>query len=411
MPLESPAAIAPPCAGSARSLVAVWLASAGWGFGFGLGAPLASLWLRDAGRGATAIGLNTAVYYLGVALAALAVPVLMRRWGTICPIVGMVLSGLAVGLFPWAHGSAAWYGIRALNGIAGALTIIPLETLVNERSSATHRARNFGLYAFSMAFGWALGNLVGLELYPSAPRQAFLLGGAASVLAGIVFFLIYSPVKPQVTARPVSHAPLDFRHNFLSFGSAWGQGFLEGGMVALLPVYLLSLGLKEHAIGATLSGIMLGVIAFQVPVAWAADRFGRTAVLLCCYAATMVGLGALGRCGPGPWLTAWLFVVGACSGAFYPLGLAILGAHLPTSALARANAWYLAINCVGSLIGPAVSGAAMDLFGGEAMFLSAQAAVAGIFFLWLVLRLGCLRPGIRSAESDQMSPSSGRAAA
>ncbi|HEY7156072.1 MAG TPA: hypothetical protein VH575_19060, partial [Gemmataceae bacterium] len=62
---------------SRRTLLMLCLASAGWAFSFGLSAPLASLWLRDAGRGARVIGLNTSLYYLGVALAALAVPCLM----------------------------------------------------------------------------------------------------------------------------------------------------------------------------------------------------------------------------------------------------------------------------------------------------------------------------------------------
>src|SRR5262245_20578270 len=51
-----------------RTLVLLSLASLGWAVSFGLGAPLASLWLRDAGHGGGAIGLNTSFYYLGIAL-------------------------------------------------------------------------------------------------------------------------------------------------------------------------------------------------------------------------------------------------------------------------------------------------------------------------------------------------------
>src|SRR5262249_22059400 len=137
-----------------------------------------------------------------------------------------------------------------------------------------------------------------------------------------------------------------------SFGSAWAQGFLEGGMVGLLPGFLESVGLSKEAAGCLMSGIMVGVILCQVPVAWLADRLGRTAVLFGCYGVTAVGLAVAPFCQGTPALTFWLFCIGACSGAFYPLGLALVGERTPLAGVARASAWYLAINCVGSLIGP-----------------------------------------------------------
>src|SRR5205823_819460 len=113
----------------------------------------------------TVIGLNTAVYYLGIAVAAGAVPGMMRRWGKGCPVFGMVFSGLTVALFPWGGSLTGWFLLRLLNGFAGAMSLIPMETLVNRESPPEQRGRNFGFYAFAVALGWALGNLVGLQMY------------------------------------------------------------------------------------------------------------------------------------------------------------------------------------------------------------------------------------------------------
>src|SRR5262249_18880330 len=157
------------------------LASAGWAFGFGLGAPLASLWLGDAGFDTDTIGLNAGTYYLGIALAAGFVPWLMRRFGRNCLIVGIVFSGITVTLFPWGGSSGPWFGLRLLNGIAAALSLIPLESYVNRHSPPEQRARNFGFYAFSIALGWALGNFVGLQMYAAMAPWAFALGGAVSL--------------------------------------------------------------------------------------------------------------------------------------------------------------------------------------------------------------------------------------
>jgi MFS family permease len=371
---------------SARNLGVLCAASLSWAFSFGLGAPLASLWLRDQGWSDTVIGLNTGVYYLGIALAAALVPALMRRFSYGCPAAGMALSGITVACFPWGGSLTGWFVLRLVNGLAGAMSLIPLETCVNRHSPPEQRSRNFGCYAFAIALGWALGNLVGLQLYTDAPRAAFVLGGLGGLLAAaIIVGGIAWPAEPE--EAPQERHSLELRWNFLSFGSAWSQGFLEGGMVAFLSVYLLFMAIPDVRVSWITSGIMIGVILFQVPVAWLADRVGRTTVLLGCYAATAVGLICLPVCGDSPWLVGWLFLVGACSGAFYPLGLAILGDRLPSPALTRASAWFLGINCCGSLVGPAVTGVLMDQFGRKAMFGSALAAVLGVVLVWFLTRL------------------------
>src|SRR6185437_16048322 len=102
----------------------------------------------------------------------------------------------------------------------------------------------------------------------------------------------------------------------------------------------------------------------------------RTQVLAGCNVVALLGAGCLMWTGGVGWLAVWLFVVGACSGAFYPLGLALLGERTPTSALSRAGAWFLAINCLGSVTGPVIAGKAMDLFGRGALFVSGGGAIS-----------------------------------
>jgi MFS family permease len=374
---------------SSRWIGPLCLASVLWAFSFGLNAPLASLWMHDAHCSDTQIGENTGVYYLGIALTAGFVPFLMRRWGFGCLLLGMFASALTAAAFPWGGGLFGWFLLRILNGGAAALSLIPLETLVNHRSPSDQRARNFGCYAFCIALGMALGTLVGLEMYPCFPRLAFVLGGMAALLAGVVV-LCWQPLM-TVEEEHSGEEPLQFARNSLSFGSAWSQGFLEGGMVALLPIYLLSTGLSQDSVSWLMSGLMIGVILAQVPVSWLADRLGRSAVLIACNLVALLGIGCLMLpCGIA-WLSLWLFVVGASSGAFYPLGLALLGERVPPGGLARASSWYLGINCVGSMTGPVIAGAFMDWFGRGTLFLAGGGAIVLTLALWIIL--GCLRAG------------------
>jgi MFS family permease len=356
-------------------------AGALWGFNFGAGAPTASLWLHDHGSRDTVIGVNTAVYYLGIALAAPLVPWLMRRWGRGCLIAGMVAAGVTIALFPWGGGHPGWFALRWLNGVAGAMSLIPMETEVNHSAPPEQRSRNFGVYAVCMALGIAAGQWAGLQLYGDTPRLAFVLGGVPALVAAGVIGLCPGSFVPPAQER--GDCPeLALRRNVLSFGSAWSQGFLEGNMVGHLPVYLLFLGMSEDAASWVVAGIMLGVIVSQVPVAWLADRFGRTGTLLGCYAATALALAVMPFCGPSAGLVAALLMAGACSTSFYPLGMTLLGERVPASAIARGNARFLTFNCLGSLVGPAVAGAAMDLFGKRALFVAGEGAVLLVLVVW-----------------------------
>src|SRR5438270_12051985 len=102
-----------------KTLLVICISSLLWAFSFGLSAPLASVWLKDAGHSETIVGLNTGVYYLGIAITAAIVPWLMRRHGRATLIVGVVVTAVAVALFPWVEGLVGYVVLWLLNGGAG----------------------------------------------------------------------------------------------------------------------------------------------------------------------------------------------------------------------------------------------------------------------------------------------------
>ncbi len=384
-----------------RALVLVSLASAGWAFSFGLGAPLASLWLGDSGYSSGAIGLNTSAYYFGVALASLAVPALMRRANRACVLTGMVLDAVTTAVFPWVSGAAPWMLLRLMGGVGTALSLIPMETLVNHNAPPDRRARDFAVYAVSVALGIAGGHVVGLLLYHERPYLAFGLGGLVTLAATALAW----PAMParhhhaeadQGAAVPVGSA------TFLGLGTAWAQGVLEGGMITFLSIYLLGLGHAKETVSGLVGGLFLGVVLAQLPVAWLADRLGRLRILLVCHAVVLAGMVGVPLSGALLGLGVWLFLLGATCGALYPLGLALLGERVPPAGLARANAWYLASNCAGSLSGPVGLGLAIDLWGRKAQFAAGAAALVLVLAVWgawaLAGRRACAAPAATEEE-------------
>jgi MFS family permease len=368
-----------------------------WAFSFGVNAPLAAVWMQTKGCSDTLIGLNTGVYYLGIAVAATLVPWAMRYWGCTALFVGVAASAVTAAAFPWGGGTPGWFALRGLNGMAGALSLIPLETFVNRQSSEDRRATHFGYYAFCIALGMALGNVTALQMAPSQPRLAFLLGGVAA-LAGAVAVALWRPVSPDAVEQDNRQIPIRLGRDFLAFGSGWVQGFLEGGMVGLLSIYLLSVGLSHEAASWLMGGLMIGVILAQAPLAWLADRFGRVMVLAGCNAVALVGIVCLLWTAGVGWLAFWLFAVGACSGALYPLGLALIGERTPPEGMSRAGAWFLAINCLGSLTGPVVTGAVMDSFGRGAIFAAGGGAILAVLVGWAVSAVFRRKPATETIE-------------
>lgn len=378
------------------TLVMLCLASAGWAFSFGLGAPLASLWMHDAGCGARLLGLNTSLYYLGVALAAPMVPYLMRRSSRVCVAGGILTDAVTTALFPWATTLPAWFALRILGGVATALSLIPMETLVNHNAAPERRARDFGFYAVSVALGVGLGSLIGLPLYPHLPRFAFALGGAVTLLASLAAWFGW-PTESALVSETGEDKAVSLRANSLSYGTAWVQGFLEGGLITFLSLYLLGRAYSEGAVSLLVGGLFAGVILCQVPAAWLADRCGRLRVLLGCHALLLATLLLLPWCPGTVGLSICLFLLGTCCGALYPLGLALLGERVPPPGLAWANACYLASNCAGSLCGPLLIGVAIHAFGLSSQFLAGFLAVASVFTVWAAMNF---RPPWKRGQSS-----------
>jgi MFS family permease len=358
-----------------RTLAVLCVVSTAWAFNFGLGAPLASLWLADHGYEHHVLGLNTAAYYAGIAVMAAVLPRLMAKSARGCIVTGLIVAALATAPFPLAGGTAGWFALRAAGGAGAALYLIPVESLVNRNAPDARRARDFGLYATAVALGIGVGTAVGLPVYAHAPRLAFALGGWVPLLAvaPVLFGLPGGGITEEISTGKVSFSRRD---SVFGFGTAWAQGFLEGGMVTFLSVYLVGLGLGEGTAGMLMGVLFVGVVAFQVPVAWLADRAGRVRVLLTCHLLVLGALALLPFLRSTVPLGSLLFVVGGSSAALYPLGLALLGERLPRTALGRANAWYLAWNCGGSLTGPVLMGLAVRAGGYHALFATAAASVA-----------------------------------
>ncbi len=365
-----------------RQLVLICLACFAWAFSFGLECPISSLWLEKSGYSTKFIGYNTATHFLGVILGGLIVTQFIYWVPRISIAVGLLLSGFGCVVFPFCEETISFIA-RFIAGFGGAFAMVVLESYVNINAKPERRARDFAFYAIAIGLGFAFGVRTGLDIFASSPHLAFGFGMVA--ILGLVPLAFLDPI--QIPKEKNSELELTFHAPFLSIGSAWTQGFLEAAMLSLLPIYLAHLGMHDQEIGYLLSAILVGVILFQFPIGWLADRFGREQILVACFICTAALMAIIPWCPKGPGVRVLLFFVGICSGAFYPLGLALLGEKLPKIDIPKANAWYLGINSLGCLVSPVIFGECMSKFGRRAMFWTADIVILIILTMWVFVRL------------------------
>jgi MFS family permease len=152
----------------------------------------------------------------------------------------------------------------------------------------------------------------------------------------------------------------------LSAGALYG--YLMSSLVTLIPIYLKAIAIEEQQMGLIITSVILGTLASQVPLGWAADRFGRRRTLLFCSSAVAAVFAVM------PFYSDWRVfmltgaLVGAMAGSLYPIGLSIIGDIVSKDRLGAATSLFSLAFGIGSLVGPGASGFAMNHLGGGWLF-------------------------------------------
>lgn len=346
----------------AASLAAVIGATFGVGLFLGVQIPLISLILERWGVSGTVIGLNGAMPSLAVLLLGPFLARIARRLGTMTAMLGGLAMGAAAMLaMPLLPSLWAWFALRFLLGFGLALPWLVGETWINAVVGDRIRARVLGVYAAVLFAGMALGPAA-LQVIGTKGLAPFLLAAgalAAAALPLVAARRLAPPLAPASQLRfsqAIAQAPT-------VAGAALLAGASETALYMLLPVYGLRMGLGEDAALALLTVLVAGAIALQLPLGWLADRVSRRGLLAGMALGSALLMPLLGWWVATPWL-AWplLVLLGGIVLGYYTVGLALLGARFRGGELAVANAAFVVLYETGAAVGPAVAGAALDLW-------------------------------------------------
>ena len=261
----------------AGPLPAVLLATFISGFGFSVVVPVSSVVLEELHVATPIIGLVATIMFAGFAVGGPLSGRCIRLYGIRSTVAaGLAVSGLMlvlIGLKVWLP---LWFVLRFILGAAAATAFTSAEILINRVSTDANRGRNLGLYGFAFSLSMMIGPFA-LWLLRFGVWLPFLLAGLFCVaMAPVVYAAI-----PEYKEEP-EKIKLDFhfvRRIRVSMVAMLMAGFMEGALIALIPIYALREGFTEPQTGLLLSAFMIGHGSFPPLIGILGDRIGLRRVL------------------------------------------------------------------------------------------------------------------------------------
>ncbi|MGE0092955.1 MAG: MFS transporter [Alphaproteobacteria bacterium] len=332
----------------------------------GLLAPVFAIQLDGRGHDSATVGIFAATGSLAVMAGASLAPRALARFGTVAilraALVAIVIATLIYGL---TQNLAVWFALRLLMGLGAGAQWVTAETWLIRLARPDRRGRIMAVYVATTTASFAAGPILA-GMIGTAGAVPFL---AAAALAGVAACVL-SVGWRLLPALPVAERTGIFaslRSNPLPMLVAFVGGINDMAMIALAPLYGLHAGYAEGASALLVTAYTVGAVALQFPIGWLADRSSRTVLLWLFLGACATGALLLpmlhGTAVIWPLFALW----GGLSFGLYTVALTTLASRLPMAALAGANAAFVAAYQLGSVSGPAISGAAMERFGPQGL--------------------------------------------
>jgi len=299
---------------------------------FGLGTTLLPIALEAKHATPELIGLTSAAFWFGMLGGLLVAGQLTRSLGyrnTV--ILGVVVSAISFVLIPMLE--IHWWLIpSALVGFGLGLRWIANETWLYRLSPAHARGRIIGIHETLIALASVAGPMIIVALGVSKP-DAFWVAAAACIVA-IPPLFIASKIAAVDEPAVVSSKPkiqTSIKTNLRQSVSFWLGlggliaglgGWIEGSLLALLPVYVSDIGLSSKDTAWLLTLLGIGAMVCQYPIGWLSDHKGvlYTAKLSAAFGMIAV-ITALAAGHHLPALAVMAFLVGGMGGGLLTLGM------------------------------------------------------------------------------------------
>ena len=355
---------------------------------FGLGTTLLPIALEARHATPELIGLTSAAFWFGMLGGLLVAGQLTRSLGyrnTV--ILGLLVSGISFVLIP-LMGIEWWILPAAAVGFGLGLRWIANETWLYRLSPADARGRIIGIHETLIAVASVAGPMIIVAVGVDNPR-AFWVAAAACIMAIAPLFMAVtiaaidsSPAEPEIKSNTEIPAQSPLKIAAVSTEPSPGNGrlhksivsrlafwlglggliaglggWIEGSLLALLPVYVSDAGLASTDTAWLLTVMGIGAVVCQYPIGWLSDHKG---VLYTAKLCTAFGMAAVIVALTGghhlPALAVMAFLVGGMGGGLLTLGMVWATLHGTGSAITDRVRQVSIVYTTLSALGPMCAG-------------------------------------------------------
>jgi MFS family permease len=295
-----------------------------------------------------------------------------------------------------------WGALRVIGGFASAGLLMVMESWVSGASSNAIRGRVLAVYLVISTLSLATGQWL---LKAADPAGYHLFSLTAILFALALVPLALNRIKgPRL--QEGNYTPLPVRSLYRLAPAGVVGAFVAGMMVhaffALAPFFTNQSGFSTDQTAMYMSVTTLVAMFAQWFLGRSSDNFDRRKVIA--FMAAVMGISALAVSVAGQAGFVWLVVLTCLLTAFmhtlYSLCIAHTNDYVPAEQVVPAASGLLLSYGTGSILGPWLSSAFMDLVGPAGLFIFLSASGVG---LWLFAHFGP-RPAQEYDELDSHHP-------
>jgi MFS family permease len=310
-------------------------------------------------------------------------------------MIGMAVSLALLPLFPnvWA-----WFPIRFALGLSAELAFTAGDIWINQLADEKRRGRLIGMASMFQHGGFGVGPV--LLVVMGTETWTALYVGIAIVLGGLVPLMLARGTAVVLEGDHRARIFHFFRIAPALMTAALMFGLIDSATLSLMPVYGLRMGLDEQMAEFVLSIFVVGAILAQIPIGFLADRVEARRLMAGSTVIAVLSIAALPFLVTDPVLIfPILLAMGATLGSFYTVALTAMGRRFKSAQLVGATTSFMFLWAFGSVIGPGISGAAMEVLGPNGMPIVGVAF--GLVFLAVLLRRMASAPPVQAPETAE----------
>ena len=352
------------------------------------------------GFSVASLGLLGTTWAGGFVAGCLFAPRLVRRVGHVRAFGCFAASAAIIALLSGIYIDAvSWIILRTFTGFSMAGAFMVIESWLNERATNESRGKIFGLYMM-VNYGATMSGQMMVANGDIRSDHLFMITGILFCLA-----LIPTAMSTAVSPKPLTEVQLDlkalYRNSPAAFVGCILIGIANGAWGTLGAVFGAKSGISTPEIALMVSVTIAAGALMQIPVGRISDLIDRRYVLAgVASLAALVGLAAF-IIGPsnGKVIIIMTGCYGALAYALYPVAVAHANDHATSESFVKVSSGLLLLYGFGTMLGPLLAAAAMDIFWPSGLF--AITTLAHISITVYALFRSRRRASVPKSEKEQ----------